>query len=201
MYEPIDNEGAYEFEAVNYLEQNTLKILNDLSDLNSPIVARSNLDVYSKDEVNGQIASLAGGFEEVADITARDALDATVKRVHVVDNGDGKWAKYERTTTGWTMVADQDQYLSALTQIPMPVPFSKTIASDKIVLEHAPVNDVIIMPLLIKNNKASFAILTKDTADTSGKTWKVTPKTAGLWDGSIIKGVYFFYLDTGVNPQ
>ncbi|MDA3807090.1 MAG: hypothetical protein PF440_04170 [Thiomicrorhabdus sp.] len=81
------------------LDSDTLKKASNLSDVTDATTSRSNISVYSTDEVDLAInnAKLALGTNYVvATITERDALtDLTVNdNVHVSDDGDGQWAKY-----------------------------------------------------------------------------------------------------------
>lgn len=96
--------------------EGALRAENNLSDLTDAEAGRSNLEVFSKEEVTSAIntAKLALGTNfNVADIAARDALeDLDVSdRVFVADDGDGKWAMYVPVDVAlgtWTKIADQD---------------------------------------------------------------------------------------------
>lgn len=78
----------------------TLKIANNLSDVDDPAVARQNLDVYEQNDFLDQLelGKLAIGTNyTVADIAARDALTDIDghDRVLVQDDGTGGWALYK----------------------------------------------------------------------------------------------------------
>lgn len=102
--------------------EGALRAENNLSDLADVEASRSNLEVFSKEEVTSAIntAKLALGTNyNVADITARDALeDLDVSdRVFVADDGDGKWAMYVPADVElgtWTKIADQDSLENAI---------------------------------------------------------------------------------------
>lgn len=102
--------------------EGALRAENNLSDLTDAAAGRSNLEVFSKEEVTSAIntAKLALGTNyNVADITARDALeDLDVSdRVFVADDGDGKWAMYVPADIAlgtWTKIADQDSLENAI---------------------------------------------------------------------------------------
>lgn len=99
----------------------------NLADVTDVAVARTNLAVYSAEEVDSAIdmAKLAlGTIYNVADIAERDALADLdlADRVFVTDDGDGKWAQYKPTTidaelgtvTEWLKIYDQDSLENSL---------------------------------------------------------------------------------------
>jgi hypothetical protein len=96
-----------------------LQISQNLADLDNVEQARTNIDVYSTEEVDQAIldAGLALGTNyNVADITERDALENLdpADRIFVADDGDGKWAMYkpyaieDGVVTDWIKLSDQD---------------------------------------------------------------------------------------------
>ena len=105
---------------VNSGSDASLEIAENLADLADATVARTNLGVYSQEQVDTAIqaaqADLGTNFR-VADITARDALMGldTNDRVFVADQGDGSWATYKPTAfdggtgavTEWTQLMSQ----------------------------------------------------------------------------------------------
>lgn len=111
--------------AISTLDGVALKKASNLSDLADAAVARTNLSVNSKAEVDAKItaAKLALGTNHVvADIAARNALiDMDVAdTVFVTDDGDTKWAIYRPAAvdgtgagTAWVLLSDEDTYLNA----------------------------------------------------------------------------------------
>lgn len=109
--------------AAKALDTQVVKIANNLSDINAG-TARSNLNIYSKSEVDGLVTGAKNAFN-VADNSARNALTGlkVTDRVFVNDDGDGKWALYIVTavTTGtgststYKKIADEDLFSNALT--------------------------------------------------------------------------------------
>ncbi len=95
--------------------------LNDVSDI---AIARTNLDIHSKAEVNALVGGANSGIS-VADIAARDALSGlnVSDRIFVSNDGDGKWAMYIVTTvtdgsgatSEYVKVADEDLFANAMT--------------------------------------------------------------------------------------
>ena len=83
--------------AIENLDTDALKKASNLSDLADISVARTNIQVYSKTEVDTAIvnAKVALGTNYfVADNTERDAItDLTINDIVTVDNG-GNWVKY-----------------------------------------------------------------------------------------------------------
>ncbi len=99
-----------------------LKKSNNLSDVTAS-TARTNLDVFSKGEVNALVAGVDNAHS-VGTIAQRDALTGlkVTDRVFVSDDGDGKWALYIVTavTTGtgatstFEKISDKDLLNNAL---------------------------------------------------------------------------------------
>ena len=116
------NELVVSLGEADSVAEGALRAENNLSDLTDAAAGRSNLEVFSKEEVTSAIntAKLALGTNyNVADITARDALeDLDVSdRVFVADDGDGKWAMYVPADVAlgtWTKIADQDSLENAI---------------------------------------------------------------------------------------
>lgn len=110
--------------AAKAMDSQVVKIANNLSDV-SASAARTNLNVYSKTEVQNMVSGADSGFN-VANITGRNALTGlkVADRVFVSDDGDGKWGMYIVTavTTGtgststFEKVADEDAFSNALTK-------------------------------------------------------------------------------------
>lgn len=110
--------------AAKALDADVVKIVNNLSEVN-PTSARSNLDVFSKTEVQNLVSGSDNGII-VGTIPARDALtDLSVSdRIFVTDDGDGKWAMYivsaitdgAGATSTYIKVADADIFSNALTK-------------------------------------------------------------------------------------
>jgi len=118
----IENLGADLANKANGAD--VLNKANNLSDVVSASIARTNLDVHSKSEVNAMISG-ASQARSVADIAARDALSglAVSDRIFVSDDGDGKWALYlvstitdgNGSTSEYVKVADEDLFSNAMT--------------------------------------------------------------------------------------
>ena len=110
--------------AAKALDSQVVKKANNLSDVNAAS-ARTNLDVYSKTEVQNMISGADNGFN-VATIAERDALTGlkVSDRVFVSNDGDGKWSMYIVTavtngngsTSTFEKVADEDAFSNALTK-------------------------------------------------------------------------------------
>lgn len=110
--------------AARALDSQVVKKANNLSDVNAS-TARTNLDVYSKTEVQNLISGADSGFN-VATIAERDALTGlkVSDRVFVSNDGDGKWGLYIVTavtngngsTSTFEKVADEDAFSNALTK-------------------------------------------------------------------------------------
>lgn len=110
--------------AAKALDSQVVKKANNLSDVNAAS-ARTNLDVYSKTEVQNMISGADNGFN-VATIAERDELTGlkVSDRVFVSNDGDGKWGMYIVTavtdgsgaTSGFEKVADEDAFSNALTK-------------------------------------------------------------------------------------
>lgn len=108
--------------AAKALDADVVKKANNLSDVTAG-TARTNLDVYSKSEVQSMVSG-ADNARSVADLTARAALtDLKVSdRVFVTDDGDGNWALYIVTaitdglgsTSTFEKIADQDLFTNAI---------------------------------------------------------------------------------------
>ncbi len=110
-------------DAKAHANDNKLDKAQNLADVANITTARTNLGIYSTNEVDLKIANAKtqlGTNWNVADITGRDALvDLNVGDVvMVMDDGDGKWAKYEvtsleDTTPSFTKIADKDGFENA----------------------------------------------------------------------------------------
>lgn len=110
--------------AAKALDSQVVKKANNLSDVNAAS-ARTNLDVYSKTEVQNMISGADNGFN-VATIAERDALTGlkVSDRIFVSNDGDGKWGMYIVTavtngngsTSTFEKVADEDAFSNALTK-------------------------------------------------------------------------------------
>jgi len=115
----LGSDLANKANAVDVLNKN-----NNLSDVASASLARTNLDVHSKAEVNALITG-ASNARSVANIAARDALSglAVSDRIFVSDDGDGKWALYlvatitdgNGNTSEYVKIADEDLFSNAMT--------------------------------------------------------------------------------------
>lgn len=106
--------------------EGSLKIEQNLADLDNVAEARTNLEVMSATEVSEaiEVAKVALGTNfTVADIAARDALEELDlgDRVLVEDAGDGKWAIFapktivEGEVTEWLKLYDQSVLENSLT--------------------------------------------------------------------------------------
>lgn len=110
--------------AAKALDSQVVKKANNLSDVNAAS-ARTNLDVYSKTEVQNMISGADNGFNVVT-IAERDALTGlkVSDRIFVSNDGDGKWGMYIVTgvtdgngsTSTFEKVADEDAFSNALTK-------------------------------------------------------------------------------------
>ena len=110
--------------AARALDSQVVKKGNNLSDVNASS-ARTNLDVYSKTEVQNLISGADSGFN-VATIAERDQLSnlKVSDRIFVEDDGDGKWGLYIVTevtdgngsTSTFEKIADKDSFSNALTK-------------------------------------------------------------------------------------
>jgi hypothetical protein len=110
-------------DAKTHANDNKLDKAQNLADVADVPTARINLEVYSKNEIDSKIANAKtqlGTNWNVADIAERDAMtDLNVGDVvMVMDDGDGKWAKYEvtsleDTTPSFTKIADKDGFENA----------------------------------------------------------------------------------------
>ncbi|MCF8218696.1 MAG: hypothetical protein K9J21_06910 [Bacteroidales bacterium] len=106
------------------LDSVVVKKANNLNDLPSKSSARSNLDVLSTSEINSLIAG-ANTARTVATLTDFQNLTDLIanERVHVQDDGDGKWALYlvisttDGTYSNSTIekIADEDIFDNAMT--------------------------------------------------------------------------------------
>ncbi len=109
--------------AARAMDSQVVKRANNLSDVSSA-QARTNIDVYSKQEVLDLLTGVDNAHT-VANIAARNALTGLkiTDRVFVTDDGDGKWALYLVTaitngsgsTSTFVKVADEDLFSNALT--------------------------------------------------------------------------------------
>jgi len=113
--------------AIDELAAEKMDKTANLSDLSDKSAARTNLDVYSKNETNNAInaANIALGTNySVANLSARGSLtDLTVGDVvFVMDDGDEKWASYKVTavtdgsgsTSSYIKIMDEDIYLQTI---------------------------------------------------------------------------------------
>jgi hypothetical protein len=104
------------------MDSQVVKKANNLSDVNAAS-ARTNLDTYSKAEVQSMIAGVDNAHS-VADLAARSALSGlkVTDRVFVNDDGDGNWALYivvsitdgSGATSEYVKVADEDIFSNAM---------------------------------------------------------------------------------------
>lgn len=113
---------------ISGLESSKMTKASNLSDLTDIAVARTNLDVDSKGEVDAKItaAQLAMGTNfNTENHTTRDAMvDLDVAdRVFVEDDGDGKWALYKVGSvdedgkgTSWIKILDQDSLENSISK-------------------------------------------------------------------------------------
>ena len=111
--------------AARALDNAVVKKANNLSDVTAS-TARTNLDVYSKNEVQNMVAGAKDAYS-VADQTAKNALtDPKISdRVFVTNDGDGKWALYIVTaitngngsTSTFSKIADEDIFTLSLIHI------------------------------------------------------------------------------------
>lgn len=111
-------------ENFNALESDTLRKSDNLASLVNKNTSRTNLNVYSKEEVQTLInsAELAlGSNYSVANIASRDLLeDLTVgDNVFITDAGDGKWAIDKVIAVvgdipTFERIMDEDVYLNAI---------------------------------------------------------------------------------------
>jgi len=100
-----------------------LSIANNLSDLASNAIARTNLDVHSKAEINALISGATNALS-VENNAAKSALTGlqVSDRIFVSDDGDAKWAMYIVTavtdglgsSSSFQKVADQDVFDNAM---------------------------------------------------------------------------------------
>lgn len=117
-------EGLVSALASKALDSAVVKKANNLSDVNAS-TARTNLDVFSKAEVQNLVAGAENAYS-VANIAARNALTGlkVSDRIFVTDDGDGKWALYivsaitngNGSTSTFVKVADEDVFTNALSK-------------------------------------------------------------------------------------
>lgn len=110
--------------AARAFDNAVVKKANNLSDVTAS-TARTNLDVYSKNEVQNMVAGAKDAYS-VADQTAKNALtDLKISdRVFVTNDGDGKWALYIVTsitngngsTSTFSKIADEDIFTNAISK-------------------------------------------------------------------------------------
>lgn len=108
--------------AARALDNEVVKKANNLSDVTAN-TARTNLDVYSKSEVQSLVAG-ADNAHSVDTIAERNALTGlkVSDRVFVTNDGDGKWALYIVTaitdgagsTSTFVKIADEDIFTNAI---------------------------------------------------------------------------------------
>lgn len=110
--------------AAKALDTAVVKKANNLSDVNATS-ARTNLDVFSKTEVQNLVAGATDAYS-VADTTAKNALTGLniSDRVFVTNDGDSKWALYIVTavtngngsTSTFSKIADEDLFTNAISK-------------------------------------------------------------------------------------
>ena len=134
-----------------------VKKVNNLSDINATS-ARTNLDVFSKTEVQNLVAGAKDAYS-VADQTAKNALtDLKVSdRVFVDNDGDGKWALYIVTavtngngsTSSYSKIADEDIFTNAISKEAIKTAYESNgntngySDSDKAKLDHISVTQAV----------------------------------------------------------
>jgi len=183
--------------AAKALDSAVVKKANNLSDVTASS-ARTNLDVYSKSEVQSMVAGVDNAHA-VADLTARNALTGlkVTDRVFVTNDGDSKWALYMVTaiTTGtgststFVKIADEDIVTNALTAAGIKSAYesnSNTNAytdADKAKVGHLTVTqavnlDTIESELATTTSTATSAQSTANTALANAATAQTTANTA-----------------------
>lgn len=110
--------------AAKALDTQVVKKANNLSDVNATS-ARTNLDVFSKTEVQNLVAGATDAYS-VADTTSKNALTGLniSDRVFVTNDGDNKWALYIVTavtngngsTSTFSKIADEDLFTNAISK-------------------------------------------------------------------------------------
>jgi hypothetical protein len=190
-------EGLVSALASKALDSAVVKKSNNLSDVNAAS-ARTNLDVYSKAEVQNMVAGAEDAYS-VASITARNALTGlkVSDRVFVSNDGDGKWALYlvssvtngQGSTSEFVKVADEDLFTNALSKEAVKSAYESNANtnaftdSEKTKLDHLsvtqPVNlDQIESDLADNIATADTALTTANTANNKANTAQSTANTA-----------------------
>jgi hypothetical protein len=179
------------------LDSAVVKKSNNLSDVTASS-ARTNLDVYSKSEVQSMVAGVDNAHS-CADLTARNALTGlkVTDRVFVTNDGDSKWALYMVTavTTGtgststFVKIADEDLISNALTAAGIKSAYESNANTnvytdaEKAKMAHIAVTQAVNLDtmesgLATTTTTASNALSTANTAVTNAATAQTTANTA-----------------------
>lgn len=179
------------------LDSAVVKKTNNLSDVTAS-TARTNLDVYSKAEVQSMVAGVDNSHA-VADLTARAALTGlkVTDRVFVTNDGDSKWALYIVTavTTGtgststFVKIADEDILTNALTAAGIKSAYESNANTnaytdaDKAKVAHIAVTQAVNLDtmesgLATTTTTANNALSTANTAVTNAAAAQTTANTA-----------------------
>lgn len=190
-------EGLVSALASKALDSAVVKKANNLSDVNAAS-ARTNLDVYSKAEVQNMVAGADDAYS-VASITARNALTGlkVSDRVFVSNDGDGKWALYlvssvtdgKGSTSEFVKVADEDLFTNALSKEAVKSAYESNANTnaftdaEKTKVGHISVTqavnlDQIESDLSSTSTTADTALATANSATTKANTAQSTANTA-----------------------
>lgn len=190
-------EGLVSSLASKALDSAVLKIANNLSDV-SASSARTNLDVYSKTEVQSLVAGAEDAYS-VASLTERAALTGlkVADRVFVTNDGDSKWALYivtaitdgKGSTSTFTKVADEDLFTNALSKEAVKNAYESNANTnaftdaEKTKVGHITVSqavnlDTIESELTSTTSTATSALSTANSATSAASTAQTTANTA-----------------------
>lgn len=166
--------------AAGSLDSTSLKKAENLGDVADVAAARSNLDLYTIEQVitaieNSKLAM--GSNYTVATIQDRDALLGLTldDRVFVHDDGDTKWAIYKPTVfnagvpTEWIKIADQDALQNAISNEAIRVTYEGNADTNVYVdADKAKVDLVTVTSAVDLDDVVLKAGLSQDLVATSG---------------------------------
>lgn len=198
---------------INELEGSKVSKSANLSDLSDVTVSRTNLDVYSKSEVESAItqASLNLG----TNFTADDAADASTKflagslsvgdNIFIKDDADTKWAIYKvieitdgaYSTSTLEKIMDEDVYLNSQSATAIKSAYESNADtnaftdSDKTKVDFVSITKAVDLDKAILNDNLyideTFATATSNTTAPSSTAVKTYVDTAVASGGAIFK--------------